>query len=146
GKRPLESYLFTICAHKLTDYLRREGRRPALSLEGLSSSSEGTWQLPGSSRPASSIARSGERRQLESQALIEALREQIDYWIRRGDWSKLKCMELLFVRGRANKDVAELLEITEQQVANFKFDFLARLRNHIRKQGLSHDIFPELYE
>ena len=55
-------------------------------------------------------------------------------------------MELLFVRGRANKDVAALLEITEQQVANFKFDFLARLRNQIRKQGLSQDIFPELYE
>ena len=32
GNRPLESYLFTICAHKLTDHLRREGRRPTLPL------------------------------------------------------------------------------------------------------------------
>jgi RNA polymerase sigma factor (sigma-70 family) len=32
GKRPLESYLFSIAAHKLTDYLRREGRRPATDL------------------------------------------------------------------------------------------------------------------
>ena len=31
-RRPLESYLFSIAAHKLTDYLRREGRRPALPL------------------------------------------------------------------------------------------------------------------
>ena len=38
-------------------------------------------------------------------------------------------MELLFVRGAANKDVATALGITEQQVANFKFDFLDRLRN-----------------
>ena len=29
-RRPLESYLFSIAAHKLTDHLRREGRRPAL--------------------------------------------------------------------------------------------------------------------
>ena len=43
------------------------------------------------------------------------------------------CIELLFVRGRANKDVAELLDITEQQVANFKFDFLARLRTTVKK-------------
>ena len=31
GKRPLESYLFSICAYKLTDHLRREGRRPAIA-------------------------------------------------------------------------------------------------------------------
>ncbi len=28
ARRPLESYLFSIAAHKLTDHLRREGRRP----------------------------------------------------------------------------------------------------------------------
>ena len=27
-RRPLEGYLFSICAYKLTDVLRREGRRP----------------------------------------------------------------------------------------------------------------------
>src|SRR3982751_774556 len=32
GRRPLESYLFSICAYKLTDHLRREGRRPAVPL------------------------------------------------------------------------------------------------------------------
>src|SRR5688572_29613089 len=34
GKRPLESYLFSICAYKLTDHLRREGRRPTVRLTG----------------------------------------------------------------------------------------------------------------
>ena len=37
-------------------------------------------------------------------------------------------------------------DLSEQQVANYKFDFLARLRTTIRKQELSRDIFPELYE
>ena len=110
------------------------------------SSSEGTWELPGSSRPASSIARSGERRSIEEQALADALREQVEHWTRRDDWTKLQCMELLFVRGQANKEVAERLGITEQQVANYKFDFLARLRMNVRKQGLPQDVFPELYE
>lgn len=146
GKRPLESYLFTICAHKLTDHLRREGRRPTLSLSNTATTSGGDWQIPGRSRPASSIARSGERRQIEEDSLVEAISQQVDHWRRRGDWSKIKCMELLFVRGKPNKDVAELLSITEQQVANFKFDFLARLRTQVRKQGLPNDIFPELYE
>ena len=62
--RPLESYLFSIAAHKLTDHLRREGRRPTLPLT-TGHSSLGEIDLPGKDRPASSILRSGERRQIE---------------------------------------------------------------------------------
>jgi RNA polymerase sigma-70 factor (ECF subfamily) len=145
GRRPLESYLFSICAYKLTDYLRREGRRPSVPMSA-GSDSGGTWQLPGSDRAASSIARSGERHGLEEKAIVTALREQVARWRERGEWTKLECLELLFVRGWANKMVAIKLGITEQQVANFKFDFIARLRSLIRRQGLSADVFPELYE
>ena len=145
-KRPLEAYLFSICAHKLTDHLRREGRRPTLPLSSGSKDSRGSWELEGSARPASSIARSGERRELESEALVEAISDQVNRWRERGDWTKLQCIESLFVRGWANKDVATELNITEQQVANFKFDFLARLRTSVKKQGLSQDVFPELYD
>ena len=146
GKRPLESYLFTICAHKLTDHLRREGRRPTIPLSATQNRSSGDWQIPGTSRPASSIARSGERKRIEEDALALVLKEQVEHWQHKNDWTKIKCMELLFVRGRANKDVADLLGITEQQVANFKFDFLARLRNQLKKQNLSQEVFPELHQ
>ena len=146
GRRPLESYLFSICAHKITDHMRREGRRPTLPLSSLQKTSGGPWDIPASARGASSIARSGERQGIEQTALASALREQIDLWRRKNDWTKIKCMELLFIRGWANKDTASHIGITEQQVANFKFDFLARLKTSIRKQGLSHEIFPELYD
>jgi RNA polymerase sigma-70 factor (ECF subfamily) len=39
-----------------------------------------------------------------------------------------------------------MLDMTEQQVANFKFDFLSRLRMLIKRQGLSQEVFPELYQ
>jgi RNA polymerase sigma-70 factor (ECF subfamily) len=145
-RRPLESYLFSIAAHKLTDYLRREGRRPALPLSSTGASDSGAWDMPGAGRPASSIARSGERKALEEEAIARGLAEQIDNWRTKGDWQKVKCMELLFVRGAANKEVATALGITEQQVANFKFDFLDRLRTLVKKQRLNEDVFPELYE
>jgi RNA polymerase sigma-70 factor (ECF subfamily) len=145
GRRPLESYLFSICAYKLTDFLRREGRRPAIPFSAGADSSGG-WELASSAREASSIARSGERRNLEEKAIVEALCFQVARWKERGDWTKLKCIELLIVRGWANKDVAEELGISEQQVANFKFDFLARMRVLIEKQGVPQDVFPELYE
>ena len=145
GRRPLESYLFSICAYKLTDHLRREGRRPAIPLSAGADSS-GTWELESPARGASSIARSGERRNLEEKAIVEALRQQAARWKERGDWTKLKCIELLIVRGWANKDVADELGISEQQVANFKFDFLARMRALIQKQGVPEDVFPEIYQ
>ena len=144
-RRPLEGYLFSIAAHKLTDFLRREGRRPTLPLtpEGASGNN---WEPAGKARRASSVARSGERRGLEQSALIAALTGQIEHWHKRGQWEKLKCAELLFVRGRANKEVAAQLEISEQKVANNKFEFLAKIRSSVRSQDLSEDVFPELYE
>lgn len=145
-KRPLEGYLFSICAHKLTDHLRREGRRPTLPLSTGSTDSGGGWNLEGSSRPASSIARSVERRSLEAEALARGIADQVRRWKERGDWLKLQCIELLFVRGWLNKEVAVEFKISEQQVANFKFDFFARLRTSVKKQELSPDVFPELYD
>lgn len=145
GRRPLESYLFSICAYKLTDHLRREGRRPAIPFASAADSSE-TWEVAGSARQASSIARSGERKTLEEKAIADALGEQIERWRERGDWDKLKCAELLFVRGWANKDVADELVLSEQQVANYKFDFIARLRTLITRSEVSADVFPELYD
>jgi RNA polymerase sigma-70 factor (ECF subfamily) len=144
SSRSLEGYLFSIAAHKLTDYLRREGRRPALPLSAGDSSSSGESNLPGKDRSASAIFRSGERRDLEAQALAAALADQIDRWRGKNEWWKIQCAELLFVRGWANKDVAGELNISEQQVANQKFDLLARLRTLLERQNLSPDVFPEL--
>lgn len=143
-RRPLESYLFSIAAHKLTDHLRREGRRPTVPLAPGSSASSAGRELTGPGRPASSILRSGERKGLEEEALVAAMDGQLQHWRERGDWDKIRCTELLFVRGWANKDVAAELGLSEQTVANYKFDFLANLRTAVRKQGLSHDVFPEL--
>ena len=69
--QPLEGYLFSIAAHKLTDMMRREGRRPTLPLTSDDSSSD--WQPAGRAHRASSIARSRERHGLEETALAAAL-------------------------------------------------------------------------
>jgi RNA polymerase sigma-70 factor (ECF subfamily) len=144
-RRPLESWLFSIAAHKLTDHLRREGRRPAIPLS-TGDDSSGAWEPPGSARGASSIARSGERRGLEDEAVADGIRQQLERWREQGDWQKIQCLELLFVVGQGNKEVAGQLDLSEQQVANFKFDFLERLRTIVRAARLSDDVFPELHE
>ena len=145
GRRPVEGFLFSIAAHKLIDHLRREGRRPTLPLQSARSDAS-DWEPLGDARPASSIARSGERRSLEEAALVTALGRQIEHFRTQGQWERLACVELLFVRGWPNKEVAAWLAVTEQAVANYKFEFITKLRAAIRSQGLSEDVFPELYE
>jgi len=143
--RPLEGYLFSIAAHKLTDHLRREGRRPTLPLVP-SSASGSSWEPPGRARGPSSILRSGERRRLEEEALVAALGGLLERWRRRGDWHKICATELLFVRGWANKDVAARLAVSEQAVANHTFELLAKRRAAVRQQALPEEAFPEPYE
>ncbi len=145
GSRPLESYLFSICAYKLTDHLRREGRRPALQLgaRGSDEASRGI-DLAGSDRMASSIVRSVERKRLEEQAVAEAIAEQIERWKSAGNFQKLKILELLFVVGMPNKEVAAKTDSTEQQIANYKSDFLLRIKSIIKRQEFDESVFPEL--
>jgi RNA polymerase sigma-70 factor, ECF subfamily len=143
GGRPLESYLFSICAYKLTDHLRREGRRPSIQMHGRSSTA-GQIEPVGVDRVASSIARSVERKAIEEQAVRDAIAEQIERWKKSGSWVKLQVIELLFVLGRSNKDVAEQIGISEQQVANYKSDFQIRLRAIVQRMDLDEGVFPEL--
>src|SRR5438309_186938 len=69
--RELQTYLFTIASHKLTDYLRRSGRHPLRTLSD--SPSDLLHQQLDQHPAASSIARGQERRELESTAIVRAL-------------------------------------------------------------------------
>jgi RNA polymerase sigma-70 factor (ECF subfamily) len=146
GSRPLESYLFSICAYKLTDHLRREGRRPSIQMHRRGSSGSGQIEPAGGDRVASSIARSVERKAIEEAAVRDAIGQQISRWKNGDGWTKLKAIELLFVRGLGNKEVAGRLGLSEQQVANYKSDFQIRLRSIIQRMDLDESVFPELAE
>src|ERR1700720_41174 len=63
-RRSLQTYLFTIASHKLTDHLRKTGRHP------LQQAADDLLQLKLDGNPAaSSVARGAERRALESEAV-----------------------------------------------------------------------------
>ncbi|MDE2507375.1 MAG: sigma-70 family RNA polymerase sigma factor [Planctomycetota bacterium] len=137
-KRDLEAYLFSIAAHKLTDHLRKQGRRP-IDQFGSDDHGRPLDEVPGDDRPASSIARSDERRKAEERLLTEALGRLVREWVERGDFDRVRCLELLVVKSWANKDVAKYLGITEQAVASYKFQTVARLKEMARRAGLSLD-------
>lgn len=56
------------------------------------------------------------------------MRGLVQSWYSRGEFERLKCVELLFVLGWSNKDVAEKLEISEQSVANHKSFVIQKLK------------------
>lgn len=136
--RDLEAYLFSIAAHKLTDHLRKQGRRP-IDQFGSDDHGRPLDEVPGGARAASSIARSDERQLAEEQLLNDALSLLVNEWTDRADYLRLRCLELLIVKGWANKDVATHLGITEQAVASYKFQTIARLKQMARKAGLNLD-------
>jgi len=139
-RTPLEAWLFSITAHKLTDVLRREGRRPTIALM-VPDSDGGVSEPAGRARRASSMMRSGERRDTEQHIVGECLRELIDSWKAAGEFERLQCMELLFVLGWPNKSVAERLDITEQTVANHKYFAVSKLKEAAARRRL-HNFDP----
>lgn len=123
----LESFLFAITAHKLTDALRKSGRRPMLSLMP-STESQAGHEVPATTRRASSMARSVEHRVAQKKVLSDCLRQLIRSWLSRGEFERLECIEMLFVLGWQNKAVASRLGLSEQAVANHKDFTIRKLR------------------
>jgi RNA polymerase sigma-70 factor (ECF subfamily) len=71
--------------------------------------------------------------------LTESLGQVLRDWLERGDYDRVRCLELLLVKNWANKDVAQYLGLTEQAVASYKFQTIARLKDMARKAGMSVD-------
>lgn len=127
----LESFLFRITAYKITDALRKQGRRPNIQIN------DEDPPLLGEARKASSMARSKERGSEKREILKNILDQLISQWKTEQNYDRLKCCELLFVRGWTNKKVAVALNLTEQQVANHKQSVIQKLK----KDSLT-DEFP----
>jgi RNA polymerase sigma-70 factor (ECF subfamily) len=81
----------------------------------------------------SSIHRSRERKGDEERKIAQLLAADIQKWKASQDWLKLTCIELLFVSRLANKVIADKLGLSEQKVANYKSDYMIRLKNQIAK-------------
>lgn len=135
---PLESWLFSIAAHKLIDSMRRTGRRPTVPLLLPDSQGGGGREPSGGGRAASSMMRSHEKSFAESAVVEACMSNLIADFKKSGAWERLQCVELIFVLGWANKDVASRLNITEQAVANHKFFVVAKLKDAAKKAKIQN--------
>ncbi len=134
----LEAYLFTIASHKLIDQFRRMGRNRTEQMASSESGGDAWNDLPDDMRQVSSLLHSQERREAEHEWLKRTLGEMIGEWLGKGDYQRVRCLELIFVKNWANKEIAKSLGMTETAVAGLKFQALARLKN----KALSRTAYP----
>ena len=133
--RPAGPWLRQIAANKLTDWLRRQGRRPALPIDF----SAGEGREPSArGRAVSSLARSVERRGEEEQAIAGALRSLLSEWRARQAWDRLAVAELTLLAGWTNQAAARRLAISEQSVANHKSYALGQVRSQLAAAGVGN--------
>src|SRR5580698_2493553 len=71
-RRELQTYLFTIASYKITDQLRRKGRRPQFS-DSDSGDEALRGKIDANQLTASSAARGSEQRRLEQTAVARAI-------------------------------------------------------------------------
>ena len=142
--RPIDSFLFTICRYRIIDHFKRTGRRPDIS-SLTTTDSQQQIELPDAIRGASTIYRSGERRRAEENALLQILQQEVTLLIENEAWIKLACLELIFVSSTPNKEIAELLQLSQPQVASFKHEFVDKIKRQMLRLGGNADLFPELY-
>ena len=136
--RSLEKWLFAIAANKLKDHLRRDRRLQSLMVSSEEHESS-QIPLPAKARGPSTILDSRERRTKRETLLVTILGEELNRLRQNAEWTRLACLELLFVGGFRNKEAAAILGISEQQVANWKHDFQSRLKRHLdaaRENGI----------
>lgn len=142
--RPIDSFLFTICRYRIIDHFKKTGRRPDIS-SLTTTDSQQQIELPDAIRGASTIYRSGERRRAEENALLQILQQEVTLLIENEAWIKLACLELIFVSSTPNKEIAELLQLSQPQVASFKHEFVDKIKRQMLRLGVNADLFPELY-
>ena len=78
------------------------------------------------------------------EAIAAALGQLLSGWRKQGEFVRIKVLELLLVKGMANRDVAAFLEVNEQHVANVRFAAVKKISETVRLSGLPADVFPEL--
>jgi len=136
-KRSLETYLFAILRHKLSDHYRKQktGRRQSLDALDIDESPE-AWLS--SETPSGHVA-DAENIAAQRQALVDCLRTYVEQCREQGRFQELMVVEMLVVLGMRNKEVAEDLDMTETAVAGVKFRVLERWRQLTQHADTLHE-------
>jgi RNA polymerase sigma-70 factor (ECF subfamily) len=145
----MEQYLFGIAHNKVIDHLRRQGRSPIVF--GASPEEEERTdffsQLEGGPGTPSKIVVEDENYLRRRKTLIQALRALVEEYWRKGEFQKLKAVELVFLKRWKHSRIAELLGIADEKaIAGIKFRAIRSLKQMLRDRDPNRTLFEELWK
>ncbi|MFO0914927.1 MAG: sigma-70 family RNA polymerase sigma factor [Pirellulales bacterium] len=137
----LETYLFMLVRRRIVDYLRRQGRISLSSCSLQESLADEGADLPRVSEladrqdEASEIMMERERHKAQLQALHAAIKDVVQGLQTQERFRDLQVVELIFYAQLRNKQIAELLQMDEKQVALRKHRMIERLGQRVGREG-----------
>lgn len=151
----LESFLFQVLRRRIVDHYRRQGKTreiPACQFAG-DDTSDPLELTPDPGEDASQRLRSSEQQAATTGALATALRALADRLQSGQRFRDLKVAEGLFYAGRKNRELAQAIGVSENDVAVLKRRLIARLADDVRAvlgeahgSELSGDLLTEVWE
>ena len=130
GEGGLESFLFRILRRRIADHYRSRGQSknlPVCEIISGNSNNSVTDQLPSNDLSASQYVRQSEQRDLDQQRLCSAIALVTGELRASKKFRDLKIAEGLFYAGMANRDLAERLSCTANEIAVVKHRLIKRL-------------------
>lgn len=143
-----EQLLFGIARNKLVDYLRRRKQGEVSLNSGNEDESRIGLDalLPSEEKPPSEIVRDVERTFRERNVLVSILRGLVERYWEKGEFHKLKTIELVFLGNRPYREIAEEVGLRDEKaVAGIKFQAIQELQRSALREDPRHSLFSELW-
>ena len=136
GQASIETYLFTILRRKIIDHFRGRQMNVCQIQDAKVTSPDGRKvlrEIPAPNHTASWYVRKDEKHDLQQEALAKAIRDLVKGYRTSLNLRDLEVFELIFYCQLRNKDIAEIVELSEKQVALIKHRSLNRIREQVAK-------------
>lgn len=139
GETSLETFLFMILRRRIIDHLRRKGRaaNASCAVQEAFEPDRGGWRLeqwPDDQPSVSGHMIRQEQAVRQHEALRGALQQLVSQLQQGCRFRDLQILELVFYAQLRNKDIAQLMEADEKQVALVKHRMIQRLAQQLRAQ------------
>ncbi len=151
-KCSLETYLFTIIRRKIIDAYRRKKSKDIRLIQDIYRTTRygnpcnAFENLPAPDHTGSWYARRDEQYHLQQEALSVALLELVNDFKKSLNLCDLEIVELIFYCHLSNRDIAQIMNLKEKNIALIKHRCLKKVRSNIAKLKISLEPLSDNFE
>ena len=146
----MEQFLFGIARNKVVDHFRKERHDEAVGTvtdDDDRRAGRGIDNLPHPGAPPSRLALQQEATERERRVLARILKRLVERYWEKGEFHKLKAIELIFVRNERYNEIVRLVPgiRDERAIAGIKFNAIAELQKLAREEDPNRTLFSGLW-